>query len=91
MTNLQFRVLYQQLLFRMVDLELLSAHARGDITKLFGQIAALLILISLVLSLPAMGVSQSRSTSSNGATPCLGYGAHGYCYHNAGGGSVCRT
>jgi hypothetical protein len=31
MAKLQFRVLYRQFLFRMVDLELLSAAAQGDI------------------------------------------------------------
>ncbi len=40
MTKLQFRVLYRQFLFRMVDLEVLSAHALGDANKLLGQFAA---------------------------------------------------
>jgi CubicO group peptidase (beta-lactamase class C family) len=35
----------------MVDLELLSADAKGDMSKLFGQFAALLIFIGLVLCL----------------------------------------
>ena len=43
MTKLQFRVLYREFLFRMVDLELLSADALGDSNKLLGQFAALLI------------------------------------------------
>jgi hypothetical protein len=43
MTKLQFRVLYREFLFRMVDLEVLSAHALGDVNKLLGQFAALLI------------------------------------------------
>jgi len=50
----QFRVLYRQFLFRMVDLELLSADAQGDMNKLFGQFAALLVFISLFLSLAGM-------------------------------------
>ena len=41
--RLQFRVLYREFLFRMVDLELLSTQARGDMSKLFGQFASLLI------------------------------------------------
>jgi hypothetical protein len=49
----QFQVLYREFLFRMVDLELLSAH--GDISKLLGQFAALLVFFSLIFSLPAMG------------------------------------
>ena len=31
--RLQFRVLYRDFLFRMVDLELLSTQARGDMSK----------------------------------------------------------
>ncbi len=51
MRDAQFRVLYRQFLFRMVDLELLSADAQGDMNKLFGQFAALLIFISILLSI----------------------------------------
>ncbi len=51
MTSLQFRVLYRQFLFRMVDLELLSANAQGDSHKLLGQFAALLLFIDLWTSL----------------------------------------
>jgi CubicO group peptidase (beta-lactamase class C family) len=51
MKDTQFRVLYRQFLFRMVDLELLSADAKGDMGKLFGQFAALLVFISLALCL----------------------------------------
>ena len=50
MKETQFRVLYRQFLFRMVDIELLSADAKGDLNKLFGQFAALLIFISIGLS-----------------------------------------
>jgi hypothetical protein len=52
MTKLQFRVLYREFLFRMVDLELLSAQ--GDISKLLGQFAALLVFISSVQALGAL-------------------------------------
>jgi len=45
----QFRVLYREFLFRMVDLELLSAHAQGDVSKLLGQFGALLVFVSVVL------------------------------------------
>ncbi|MBI3474053.1 MAG: hypothetical protein HY013_22075 [Candidatus Solibacter usitatus] len=38
----------------MVDLELLSEHAQGDIGKLLGQFALLLIFVSLWFSLPAL-------------------------------------
>ena len=53
MKETQFRVLYRQFLFRMGDIELLSADARGDMSKLFGQFAALLIFISIGLCLGA--------------------------------------
>jgi len=49
-SRLQFRVLYRLFLFRVVDLELLSDSARGDASKLFGQFAALLIMVSLLLA-----------------------------------------
>ena len=58
MTKLQFRVLYREFLFRMVDLELLSAGAQGDVSKLLGQFAALLILFSLLISLGAVGIDS---------------------------------
>ncbi len=55
MRKLQFRVLYRQFLFRMVDLEVLSATALGDASKLYGQFASLLILASLIFTLAAFG------------------------------------
>lgn len=51
MNNRPFRVLYREFLFRMVDRDLLSAHAQGDTSKLLGQFAAILILLSLCFSL----------------------------------------
>jgi hypothetical protein len=54
MEKLQFRVLYRQFLFRMVDLELLSAGAQGDISKLLGQFAGLLIFFSFALTFGAL-------------------------------------
>src|SRR5260370_30424725 len=60
MTKLQFRVLYREFLFRMVDLEVLSAHALSDANKLLGQFAALLIFISLWLSITAFGFAGSH-------------------------------
>jgi len=53
MKKLQFRVLYREFLFRIVDLELLSSHAEGDSRTLLGQFAALLIFFSLILALAA--------------------------------------
>jgi hypothetical protein len=52
MKNLQFRILFREFLFRMVDLELMSPQ--GDITKLLGQFAGILIWISSGLALGAL-------------------------------------
>jgi hypothetical protein len=62
MTKLQFRVLYREFLFRMVDLELLSAQ--GDISKLLGQFAGLLIFISSVQALGALLFDGRRMSPS---------------------------
>lgn len=59
MTKRQFRVLYRQFLFRIVDPELLSGHAQGDVNTLLGQFAALLIVVSLVFCLP-LGVANAK-------------------------------
>jgi len=48
--KLQFRVLYREFLFRIVDLDLLSASAEGDSRTLLGQFASLLIFFSLILA-----------------------------------------
>src|ERR1700720_1169337 len=62
MTKLQFRVLYREFLFRMVDLELLSAQ--GDISKLLGQFAGLLVFISSVQALGALLFDGRRMSPS---------------------------
>jgi hypothetical protein len=55
--NLQFRVLYRQFLFRLMDVELLSASAYGDAFELLGQFGSLLVFGSLLFSLIAPGVA----------------------------------
>lgn len=40
-------------MFRIVDRELLSSHASGDSHQVFTQIAAILVLFSAVMSIPA--------------------------------------
>lgn len=55
MRKLQFRILYREFLFRVVDLELLAPQ--GDITKLLGQFAALLVLVSLWVLLPSVFIA----------------------------------
>jgi CubicO group peptidase (beta-lactamase class C family) len=54
----QLRVLYRQFLFRVFDLEVLSAHAQGDASKLLGQFAALLVFVSVSITLGAMLFSE---------------------------------
>lgn len=62
MTKRQFRVLYRQFLFRMVDLEVLSAHAEGDARKLLGRFASLLVFVSVMIGLGAMGFLDPNMT-----------------------------
>jgi CubicO group peptidase (beta-lactamase class C family) len=54
--KLQFRVLYREFLFRMVDLELLARQ--GDMRQLLGQLAALLIFVSVMFSIPALSAGS---------------------------------
>jgi hypothetical protein len=72
MTKLQFRVLYREFLFRMVDLEVLSAHAQGDAGKLLGQFAALLIFLSLLFALPSLGFGNGRLSLLDRLMLCYG-------------------
>ncbi len=51
-------------LFRITDLEALSAHALGDANKLLGQFATLLILVSVVVSFGAFGVGDPDTPPS---------------------------
>src|SRR5262249_24549245 len=54
MNKLQFRVLLRQFLFRLFDMEVLSPKAEGDASKLYGQLAALLIYVSAMLGYLAL-------------------------------------
>src|SRR5215218_2662763 len=54
MTRKQFRILYREFLFRIVDRELLSTYARGDMSQLLLQIATVMIFLSLCFALPAL-------------------------------------
>src|SRR5215472_10216762 len=51
MNRQQFQVLYREFLFRMVDLEVLSAQ--GDIKQLLGQFGSILIYFGALMSLGA--------------------------------------
>ncbi len=65
MNKLQWRVLYHQFLFRVFDPEVLSADAQGDASKLLGQFAALLVFVSVSLTLPAMALSDPAASSAD--------------------------
>ena len=52
MNKQQFRVLYREFLFRMVDLEVLSTQ--GDIKQLLGQFGSILIFFSSIVALGVM-------------------------------------
>ena len=89
---LQFRVLYRQFLFRIVDLEVLSAQALGDANRLLGQFAALLVFISVSLSIPALFLASGRGDALPGArSNCgdVGDAAFSDRHNHAGGGLVC--
>ena len=60
MTRLQFRVLYREFRWRLFDLELLSADALGDASKLLGRFAALIIMVSLFLAVHALEFGGSQ-------------------------------
>ncbi len=51
MKTAQFRVLYREFLFRIIDLEVLSNHAEGDSRTLLGQFVSLLVFCSIILVL----------------------------------------
>jgi hypothetical protein len=55
---LQFRVLYRQFLFRLMDVEQLSSSAGGDASGLLGQCGALLISMSVLLAWFALPVGS---------------------------------
>ena len=54
MKKQQFWVLLRQFLFRLFDMEVLSAKAEGDASRLLGQLAALLIHVSAVVGFGAL-------------------------------------
>ncbi len=84
----QFRILYRQFLFRMVDLELLSADAKGDMSKLFGQFAALLIFISIGAHLAGGHGWGSRPAAACPADRRVERRAFRDCHDDAGGGAL---
>jgi hypothetical protein len=67
-TNLQFRALYRQFLFRLMDVELLSASASGDASALLGQFASLLIFGSVVLGVGGITVGLGLREEASAAS-----------------------
>jgi CubicO group peptidase (beta-lactamase class C family) len=57
----QLRVLHREFLFRIVDRELLSTHAQGDMSKLLIQFAALLIFLSLIFLMNARVLESAQT------------------------------
>jgi CubicO group peptidase (beta-lactamase class C family) len=53
----QFRVLYRDFLFSIVDRELLSTHATGDASRLLLQLVTLLVCLSVCFCFPALALS----------------------------------
>ncbi len=62
MKKFQFRVLYRQFLFRVIDLELLSTSAKGDVSKLLGQFGALLVYVSISIAFCWTGIRKCEMT-----------------------------
>lgn len=62
MTKVQFRALYREFLFRLIDREVLSAYAQGDASKLLGQFAAILIFFSLPFALMAAALDPNHTS-----------------------------
>ena len=54
MMTRQFRVLYRDFLFSIVDRELLSTYAKGDASQLLLQLVALLAFLSVIFSVPVL-------------------------------------
>jgi hypothetical protein len=64
MRHRQFRVLYRDFLFRIVDRELLSTYANGDASQLLLQMVALLVFVSVVFSIPALAIDGTAPSEA---------------------------
>jgi len=60
MNKLQFRILYREFLFRLMDVDVLAPSARGDSNELLGQFGSLLIAASLPFCVLALGLATTR-------------------------------
>jgi CubicO group peptidase (beta-lactamase class C family) len=63
-SRLHFGTLYREFLLRIIDLDLIAPQ--GDMSKLLGQFAAALIVVSLWLTPVVLGVAGSQSTPEFG-------------------------
>ncbi len=70
MNRQQFHVLYREFLFRMVDLEVLSAQ--GDIKQLLGQFGSILVYFGALAALGAMFFDPRRMTPGAAAASLWG-------------------
>jgi hypothetical protein len=59
MMRQQFRVLYRDFLFRVVDRDVLSTYAKGDASQLLLQLIALLVCLSVLFSLPVLMIDPA--------------------------------
>jgi len=59
MTRTQFRVLYREFLFRVVDRELLSTYAQGDMSRLLLRFISLLIFMGLSYAVAAAMIPRT--------------------------------
>jgi CubicO group peptidase (beta-lactamase class C family) len=50
----QWRILYREFLFRIVDREFLASHSKGDASQLLLQLLTLLIFLSVMFTVPAL-------------------------------------
>jgi len=73
MDRRQWRVLMRQFLFRVFDLEVLSADAQGDANKLLGQFATLLILVSVGVSFGALILTNPNAPGRDPRDSALVY------------------
>jgi hypothetical protein len=56
METTQFRILFRQFLFRIADLQIVSSQ--GDVSKLLGQLVALLLFVGFLFSLRVMSLDR---------------------------------
>jgi hypothetical protein len=70
MNRQQFRVLYREFLFRMVDLEVLSPQ--GDIKDLLGQFGSILVYFSAMMALGVMFFDPHKMTPRAATTTIWG-------------------